>query len=66
MIGSGTADAQGEFQITLSPALKEAQKGTVVVEDAAGNVSKPVEITPDLTRLHQINRLFKLIQMVLL
>ncbi|EPZ0241750.1 Ig-like domain-containing protein [Acinetobacter baumannii] len=46
VIGSGTADAQGEFQITLSPALKEAQKGTVVVEDAAGNVSKPVEITP--------------------
>ncbi|MDA5021598.1 subtilisin-like serine protease [Acinetobacter baumannii] len=46
VIGSGTADAQGEFQITLSPALKETQKGTVVVEDAAGNVSKPVEITP--------------------
>ncbi|HCJ6424402.1 TPA: BapA prefix-like domain-containing protein [Acinetobacter baumannii] len=46
VIGTGTANAQGEFQITLSPALKEAQKGTVVVEDAAGNVSKPVEITP--------------------
>lgn len=42
VIGSGTADAQGDFQITLSPALTESQKGTVVVEDAAGNTSKPV------------------------
>jgi len=46
VIGSGTADAQGDFQITLSPALQETQKGTVVAEDAAGNVSKPVEIKP--------------------
>lgn len=46
VIGSGTADAQGDFQITLSPALTESQKGTVVVEDAAGNMSKPVEIKP--------------------
>ncbi|MFJ1518834.1 Ig-like repeat protein Blp2 [Acinetobacter sp. ABJ_C1_1] len=46
VIGSGMADAQGDFQITLSPALKESQKGTVVVEDAAGNTSKPVEIKP--------------------
>lgn len=46
VIGSGTADAQGDFQITLSPALKDSQKGTVVAEDAAGNISKPVEIKP--------------------
>lgn len=46
VIGTGMADAQGDFQITLSPALKESQKGTVVVEDAAGNTSKPVEIKP--------------------
>ncbi|MCG8284270.1 Ig-like repeat protein Blp2 [Acinetobacter seifertii] len=46
VIGTGMADAQGEFQITLSPALKESQKGTVVVEDAAGNTSKPIEIKP--------------------
>lgn len=46
VIGTGMADAQGDFQITLSPALKETQKGTVVVEDAAGNTSKPVEIKP--------------------
>ncbi|MDV8150322.1 Ig-like repeat protein Blp2 [Acinetobacter pittii] len=43
VIGTGTANAQGEFQITLSPALKESQKATVVVEDAAGNTSKPLE-----------------------
>ncbi|WP_336170598.1 Ig-like repeat protein Blp2 [Acinetobacter sp. 161(2023)] len=46
VIGTGTADAQGDFQITLSPALKEAQKATVIAEDAAGNTSKPVEIKP--------------------
>ncbi|WP_284118799.1 Ig-like repeat protein Blp2 [Acinetobacter seifertii] len=46
VIGTGMADALGEFQITLSPALKESQKGTVVVEDAAGNTSKPIEIKP--------------------
>ncbi|MBJ9423072.1 Ig-like repeat protein Blp2 [Acinetobacter seifertii] len=46
VIGTGMADVQGDFQITLSPALKESQKGTVVVEDAAGNTSKPVEIKP--------------------
>lgn len=46
VIGTGTANAQGEFQITLSLALKESQKATVVVEDAAGNTSKPLEISP--------------------
>lgn len=47
VIGTGTANAQGEFQITLSPALKDAQKATIVVEDAAGNTSKPLEISPN-------------------
>ncbi|ENU08000.1 Ig-like repeat protein Blp2 [Acinetobacter calcoaceticus] len=47
VIGSGTANAQGEFQITVSPALKDAQKATIVVEDAAGNTSKPLEISPN-------------------
>ncbi|MEQ1109413.1 Ig-like repeat protein Blp2 [Acinetobacter seifertii] len=46
VIGTGIADALGEFRITLSPALEESQKGTVVVEDAAGNTSKPIEIKP--------------------
>ncbi|MBN6527128.1 BapA prefix-like domain-containing protein [Acinetobacter pittii] len=44
VIGTGTANAQGEFQITLSSPLKEAQKATIIVEDAAGNTSKPLEI----------------------
>lgn len=44
VIGTGTANAQGEFQITLSSALKESQKATITVEDAAGNTSKPLEI----------------------
>ncbi|KKC45331.1 Ig-like repeat protein Blp2 [Acinetobacter sp. V2] len=45
VIGTGTANAQGEFQITLSSALKESQKATIIVEDAAGNTSKPLEIS---------------------
>lgn len=45
VIGTGTANAQGEFQITLSSALKESQKATIIVEDAAGNTSKPLEVT---------------------
>lgn len=44
VIGTGTANAQGEFKITLSSALKESQKATIIVEDAAGNTSKPLEI----------------------
>lgn len=59
------ADAQGEFQITLSPALKESQKGTVVVEDAAGNTSKPIEIKPGFDSIALINQLLKLMQMVI-
>lgn len=46
VIGTGTANAQGEFQITLSSALKESQKATIIVEDAAGNASKPLEVSP--------------------
>ncbi|KYQ84756.1 adhesin [Acinetobacter sp. NRRL B-65365] len=45
VIGSGTTDAQGKFEISLSPALAADKKGSVVLEDAAGNVSKPLEIT---------------------
>ncbi|HEE5400234.1 Ig-like repeat protein Blp2 [Acinetobacter baumannii] len=44
VIGTGTGNAQGEFQITLSSALKDSQKATIIVEDAAGNTSKPLEI----------------------
>jgi len=45
VIGSGTTDAQGKFEISLSPALAADKKGSVLLEDAAGNVSKPLEIT---------------------
>ncbi|MEN5173767.1 Ig-like repeat protein Blp2 [Acinetobacter higginsii] len=45
IIGSGITDAQGKFQITLSPALATDKKATIIVEDAAGNQSKPLEIT---------------------
>ncbi len=44
VIGTGTANAEGEFQITLSSTLKDSQKATITVEDAAGNTSKPLEI----------------------
>ncbi|MDE4038865.1 Ig-like repeat protein Blp2 [Acinetobacter pittii] len=44
VIGTGTTNAEGEFQITLSSALKDSQKATIIVEDAAGNTSKPLEI----------------------
>ncbi len=45
ILGSGLTDAQGKFNITLSPALTLTQKATVVLEDAAGNQSKPLEIS---------------------
>ncbi|USA53600.1 Ig-like repeat protein Blp2 [Acinetobacter sp. C32I] len=45
IIGSGITDAQGKFQITLSPALAADKKATIIVEDAAGNQSKPLEIS---------------------
>lgn len=45
IIGSGVADAQGKFQITISPALTGDHKGSIILEDAAGNQSKPLEIT---------------------
>lgn len=45
VIGTGTANAEGKFQITLSSALKDSQKATVIVEDSAGNKSKPLEVT---------------------
>lgn len=44
VIGSGTVDAQGKFEVNISPALTDGKKGTITIEDAAGNQSKPVEI----------------------
>lgn len=45
VIGSGTVDAQGKFEVNISPALASGEKGTIIIEDAAGNQSKPVEIS---------------------
>ncbi|ENW08693.1 Ig-like repeat protein Blp2 [Acinetobacter beijerinckii] len=45
IIGTGVTDAQGKFEITISPALTTGQKGSIIIEDAAGNQSKPLEIT---------------------
>lgn len=44
VIGSGTVDAQGKFEVNISPALTDGKKGTITIEDAAGNQSKLVEI----------------------
>jgi hypothetical protein len=44
IIGTGTTDAQGKFVVQISPALTTGKKGTIVLEDSAGNTSKPLEI----------------------
>jgi hypothetical protein len=44
VIGEATADNQGNFTVTLDPPLTDKAKGAVVVEDAAGNQSKPLEV----------------------
>ncbi|RLZ08896.1 Ig-like domain repeat protein [Acinetobacter sp. 2JN-4] len=45
VIGSGTVDVQGKFEVNISPALASGEKGSIIIEDAAGNQSKPVEIS---------------------
>ena len=45
LIGEGQANEQGDFEITLSPALAKGEKANITAEDAAGNKSQPVEIT---------------------
>lgn len=45
LIGTGQANEQGNFEITLSPALAKDEKANITAEDAAGNQSQPVEIT---------------------
>ncbi|MFB5674674.1 S-layer homology domain-containing protein [Paenibacillus terreus] len=44
LLGSGTADDEGQFDITVS-AVTEGAELTVIAEDADGNESTPVEIT---------------------
>lgn len=46
VIATGTVNAQGKFNITISPALGINQTGKIIIEDAAGNQSKAIEIKP--------------------
>ncbi|MBL3700727.1 Ig-like domain-containing protein, partial [Leucobacter luti] len=41
VLGSGTADAEGNFEFSLSPAAPEGAELTVTATDPAGNVSDP-------------------------
>ncbi|WP_434277818.1 Ig-like repeat protein Blp2 [Acinetobacter sp. CE-15] len=44
VIATGTVDANGKFNITISPALDASKTGKIIIEDAAGNKSSAVEI----------------------
>lgn len=44
VIGTGIVDANGQFNITVSPALNSTTAGKLIIEDEAGNQSKPVDI----------------------
>jgi hypothetical protein len=48
-IGQVTADVNGNWSITPSPALADGTQVSVVVRDPAGNTSAPVSATVDLT-----------------
>lgn len=45
VIATATVDANGQFKITLSPALSDSNKATIIVVDAAGNQSTPLNIS---------------------
>ena len=45
VISTATVDANGQFKITLSPALSDSNKATIIVVDAAGNQSTPLNIS---------------------
>ncbi|MBL3700726.1 LPXTG cell wall anchor domain-containing protein [Leucobacter luti] len=47
VLGSGTADAEGNFEFSLSPAAPEGAELTVTATDPAGNVSDPTVVTVD-------------------
>lgn len=44
VIGTATVDANGKFTVAISPALDSAKTGKILIEDAAGNQSKSIEI----------------------
>lgn len=50
IIGTGTVDANGNFQLTLNTPQKNGESIEVTLTDGAGNVSGPVTVTaPDTT-----------------
>ncbi|WP_176516979.1 Ig-like domain-containing protein, partial [Pseudomonas ceruminis] len=49
VLATGTVGADGTFQLTLNPAVKDGSSLQVTLTDAAGNVSPPGSVTsPDL------------------
>jgi VCBS repeat-containing protein len=49
LLGTAVVDADGLFSVPLSPAQRDGSALTVVLEDAAGNVSDPgIVLSPDL------------------
>jgi len=49
LVGEGTADNEGDFEITVAPALEDGKDYDVVAKDEAGNTSEPETITGDTT-----------------
>ncbi|WP_373685119.1 Ig-like domain-containing protein [Acinetobacter sp. YH12039] len=45
VIATTTVDANGQFKLTLSPALSDSNKTTIIVVDAAGNQSISLNVT---------------------
>ncbi len=45
LIGSGTANSLGEFEILVSPAVTDGETAKVTAKDAAGNTSDPTTVT---------------------
>ncbi len=44
VIGTGTVDANGKFTVSISPVLASTDTAKIVIEDAAGNKSTPLDI----------------------
>ena len=55
VIGSGTADANGKFTISISPALTDNKHASVSAIDNAGNKSEVVDIVGTKIQHHQQN-----------
>lgn len=44
VIGTATVDANGKFTVAISPTLDSSKTGKIIIQDAAGNQSKSIEI----------------------